>query len=138
MLTGKSPADADNTIEILMQHVNGLKLDYSKTKVPAWLQACLKHALAKDRENRYATMADFADSLRNKTDKKKQAAPAPGFEKPFVYDPVVLTGVAKPVPGEEDIAEREKVRGVSLGVVIVVAWAAFVYMCYGWPHFPGF
>lgn len=117
MVTGRAPADADNTIEILMQHVNGLKLDYSKTKLPPWLRVCLKHALAKERELRYASMGDFAQALRNRSEKKASTAGG-GTDKPFVYDPVVQTGVSKSSKGEDDDG-AEIVSGFLIGVTIV-------------------
>jgi serine/threonine-protein kinase len=135
MVTGKSPADADNTIEILMQHVNGLKLDYTKTSVPNWLQRCLKHALAKDRELRYATMADFAEALRSRVEKSKPPAVKAVPEKPFVPDPVVFAGVTKTAPGEEELATEEKLRGIGLGVMIVLLAAISIYSWLQGAHF---
>jgi hypothetical protein len=129
MVTGRPPASADNTIEILMQHVNGLKLDYSATKLPAWLQACLKHALAKDRELRYSSMGDFAESLRDRTD-KKGATSGSGDHQPFAYDPVVQTGVSKPGPGEEGKVADEVVRGIGIGCLLVGLGYAIVHLFY--------
>jgi serine/threonine protein kinase len=128
MVMGRPPADADNTIEILMQHVNGLKLDYSATKLPAWLQACLRHALKKDRDRRYISMGDFAESLRNHAD-KKQPTTGSAADKAFVYDPVVQTGV----PKTDTAREKETVlvvTGVGIGVVIICMFLLWVWVFY--------
>ena len=131
MLTGQAPADADNTIEILMQHVNGLKLDYSKTRVPTWLQACLKHALAKDREQRYSNMGEFAQSLRSRADNKKEVTPvykAPAVE---INDPTPQAGIPKPEPGEaEEVAEQVK-QGIGIAFFFLMLAMLVVYFLHG-------
>jgi eukaryotic-like serine/threonine-protein kinase len=142
MVTGRPPASADNTIEILMQHVNGLRLDYSVSNVPMWLQVCLRHALAKDRDDRYASMGDFAESLRNRQDKKGSTtgsgnnkslgsdAGGPAGVSTFVSDPVVQVGVPKPAPGEEGMVADEVARGIGIGCLLVGLGYALVHLLY--------
>ena len=128
MVTGQSAVNAQNTIEMLMQHVNGLKLNYTDKKIPTWLQQCLRHALAKDRDARYATMKDFVECLRTRTDKKNSTAAAsstPAPETQFVYDPVVQVGVT---PGQAEAVER--FYGFRIGVFIVAVIAFLVVWCF--------
>ena len=65
-LTGKPPFEADSALSILMMHVNDPVPDLREINqdVPDALVAVVKKALAKDKEDRFRSAAEFAQALR--------------------------------------------------------------------------
>ncbi len=66
LLTGKVPFTGENFVAVAMQHINAppppVSLD--RPEVPRRVEAAIDKALAKEPEDRFETMAAFADELR--------------------------------------------------------------------------
>lgn len=64
-LTGRTPFGGSNFVQTIFQHVNEPvpQLEDAYRSFPEALQAIVATALAKDPDNRYQTMTDFADDL---------------------------------------------------------------------------
>jgi parallel beta-helix repeat protein len=67
MLSGRPPFESDSAMTLMMMHVNDPVPDLSEITpdVPQQLVAVVGKALAKDREQRFQTAADFASALRS-------------------------------------------------------------------------
>jgi hypothetical protein len=79
MLGGRPPFEADSAMTLLMMHVNDPVPDIRELnpEVPDGLAAVLKKALAKDRNDRFASATEFAKALRAIDLAKPAARPAP-------------------------------------------------------------
>ncbi|HKJ26520.1 MAG TPA: protein kinase, partial [Anaerolineales bacterium] len=66
-LTGKPPYQADSAMSLLMMHVNDPIPDLKEInpEVPAALVSVVEKALAKDKEDRFQSAAEFARALRS-------------------------------------------------------------------------
>ncbi len=66
MVSGHPPYEADSAMTLMMMHLNDPLPDLHglRPNVPDNLIAVIEKALAKDRNQRYASMADFAHDLR--------------------------------------------------------------------------
>lgn len=66
MVSGRPPFEADSAMTLMMMHLNDPVPDLRglRPEVPDALIKVIEKALSKDREARYATMAEFAGALR--------------------------------------------------------------------------
>lgn len=66
-LSGRTPIDGENSLEILHKQVIATPLEFSEVippvRLPAGLQAIIMRALAKDPDQRYQTMLEVRDDL---------------------------------------------------------------------------
>lgn len=105
MLSGEPPFEADSAMSTMMMHVNEPVPDIRQLNslVPSSLVEVIEKALAKDRDERYATAADLARALRS-----ADLSPA-DQDKTTVEElidapaqvPPGGTVVEEPLPGEE-------------------------------------
>ncbi len=65
-ISGRPPFEADSAMTLMMMHLNDPLPDLRQLRpdVPASLIAVIEKALAKNRADRYPSMAEFADALR--------------------------------------------------------------------------
>ena len=65
MLTGRVPFAGPDTMAILTAHLSAPVPRVSETiaDVPAWVDIAVSRALAKDADDRWATIADFGHAL---------------------------------------------------------------------------
>jgi serine/threonine-protein kinase len=65
LLTGEVPFDGDNFVAVAMRHVNDPVPSVAEVRpdVPPHLDWTVRHAMAKDRDERFASMAEFAAEL---------------------------------------------------------------------------
>jgi len=77
-VNGKPPYEADSTMTLMMMHLNDPLPDLRQLRpdIPPGLAAVIEKALAKSREERYNTMADFANALRGVLASLSSVAPA--------------------------------------------------------------
>jgi len=77
-VSGRPPYEADSAMTLMMMHLNDPLPDLRQLRpeVPAALVAVIEKALAKSREDRYASMAEFASALRVALATLGSAAPA--------------------------------------------------------------
>ena len=78
ILTGRPPFKADSAMTVLMMHVNDPVPDIKQLNqdVPDAMVEIVKKALAKDRNDRYQSAAEFAKALRNLEVSGSKPAPA--------------------------------------------------------------
>jgi tRNA A-37 threonylcarbamoyl transferase component Bud32 len=77
MVSGRPPFEADSAMTLMMMHLNDPLPDLRtlRADIPAALVAVIEKALAKDREQRYVSMTEFAAALRGVLAGLDQAAP---------------------------------------------------------------
>ncbi|RPI53689.1 MAG: serine/threonine protein kinase, partial [Chloroflexi bacterium] len=77
MVSGKPPFDADSAMTLLMMHLQDPVPDLREMRpdVPAPLMDIVRQALAKDRQERFASMEDLSRALRNLRDHLETGAP---------------------------------------------------------------
>ena len=77
-VSGRPPYEADSAMTLMMMHLNDPLPDLRQLRpeVPPGLVAVIEKALAKGREQRYASMAEFASALRGVLASLSSAAPA--------------------------------------------------------------
>jgi tRNA A-37 threonylcarbamoyl transferase component Bud32 len=77
MVSGRPPFEADSAMTLMMMHLNDPLPDLRTLRpdIPAALVAVIEKALAKDREQRYVSMSEFAAALRGVLAGLDQAAP---------------------------------------------------------------
>jgi eukaryotic-like serine/threonine-protein kinase len=65
LLTGELPFSGDNFVSVAMQHINVVPApaSLSRPEVPARVDAAIEKALAKEPEDRFASMSDFSEEL---------------------------------------------------------------------------
>jgi len=65
-VSGRPPFEADSAMTLMMMHLNDPlpELRQLRPDIPSNLVSVIEKALSKNREDRYASMADFADALR--------------------------------------------------------------------------
>jgi len=129
-VTGRPPFEADSAMTLMMMHLNDPLPDLHQLRpdVPANLIAVIEKALSKNREERYASMAEFAGALRNVLATLTNHTPAatladqPGA---LAADPMsVRGGLAGGVPPQTTTVEKSfskpsestRVEGFSPGV----------------------
>ncbi|MCI0521997.1 MAG: protein kinase, partial [Chloroflexi bacterium] len=77
-VSGRPPYEADSAMTLMMMHLNDPLPDLRQLRpeVPPGLVAVIEKALAKGRDERYASMAEFASALRGVMAALLSAAPA--------------------------------------------------------------
>ncbi len=102
MLGGRPPFQADSAMTLLMMHVNDPVPDIRKLNpdVPEQLVAVLQKALAKDRNDRYASAEEFAKALRT-IDFSKPAAQAPAPQATMVESEPMPAGGATTIEPQQ-------------------------------------
>jgi serine/threonine-protein kinase len=108
MLTGTPPYRADTPAQLLMQHVSApvppiLAL---KPELPAGVEEIIRRALAKEREQRYATAADMVAAVT------QLVAPATPTPLPTIAPPPVA-----PPPAEKEISVSDAPAADGLTVL---------------------
>lgn len=81
VLSGRLPYEADSALEMLSLHAEGeipAIRDHSQSTVDPELEEIVARALAKDRENRFQSMAELASSLEEHFGKPEFVEPDPG------------------------------------------------------------
>ena len=99
-ISGRPPFEADSAMTLMMMHLNDPLPDLRQLRpdVPGSLVAIIERALSKNREARYASMADFADALRGALATLSRAAPAATLaDQPPSPAPQPKTDTAAPV-----------------------------------------
>jgi len=78
MVSGHPPFEADSAMTLMMMHLNDPLPDMRglRPDIPPALITVIETALAKNRDQRYASMADFADALRGVLSNLGHIAPA--------------------------------------------------------------
>ena len=101
MVTGRVPFEADTPLAVILKHVSEpLPLPTSlKPDVPPAVERVLLKALSKQREDRFATTADFIAAWRAARPALLAAPPAPGFKTVASPAPTLSpAGTATPPP----------------------------------------
>lgn len=80
MLTGRTPFDGDNPVQVALKHVN--EAPPSVPGVPRELDAVLQRAMSKDPAQRFASAAEMATALRRATDLDRTLTRPPGWIAP--------------------------------------------------------
>jgi len=77
-VSGRPPFEADSAMTLMMMHLNDPLPDLRQLRpdIPANLVSVIEKALSKNREERYASMADFAEALRGVLASLNQVIPA--------------------------------------------------------------
>ena len=107
MLTGRKPFADQSHFDVMLAQVQKAAppIEQFRKGVPAWLSAAVERAMAKDREERFATAAEFAaalspDSAVTRPDpvvRAAGAAPSAGPAHP-VFIPMHVIAPAEPAP----------------------------------------
>jgi serine/threonine-protein kinase len=101
MLTGKPPFDAENPWAVLRAQIEAeaQPIRYRRADVPAWLEAIVFRAIAKDPAERFQTPAEMLAALQQHTTSPTQvpppAPPAPLAEATVVAEPQRRRGPAR-------------------------------------------
>lgn len=79
MLTGKQPFQADTPMQIILRHVNDPVPDLRliNSELPSEINTVIQRAMAKDPNERYSSVIDFAEALTNaihQRDESRQVA----------------------------------------------------------------
>jgi serine/threonine protein kinase len=101
MLTGKIPFDADTPLQIMINKTTG-KFPNPRQfvrDIPADLEYALNKALAREPENRYQTMREFASALEKIKGGSEQVPPPPLFTRAIAIGVIVLCCIGGIVGG---------------------------------------
>ena len=118
MLGGRPPFKADSAMTLMMMHMTDPvpNLQDLRSDVPAEMVAVVNKSLAKDREDRYQTAAEFAAALRSI---------GKGAAAPIVAATMFETAVPKPADPAMTVLEPvDTSSGVDTGAVALAAAAA--------------
>lgn len=98
-LTGQPPFQADSAMTILMMHVNDPVPDLKAINqdVPYELVEIVKKALAKDKNDRFQSAADFAQALKDVDINKSDIPAVTTIEEPSAIPPMEQTFIEEPV-----------------------------------------
>lgn len=117
LLTDKRPFDGDNDFSIIHQIIGHTPAPPSSfnARLPSAIDAVVARALAKDREQRFATARDFASALQSAIRRAEDATvvpPADPFKKPEgagtgSKGPRTATGIAGTVPTSGSTVTQE-------------------------------
>lgn len=112
MLTGQMPYQATTPGKVMLAHLLEPVPDIRSLRVdlPPSVGAVLQRALAKNRDERFTTAGDFADTLQ-------AAARGVAFDAPTPRPLAAATLVAKP-PDSTQVAEKPKETAQSLPTVV--------------------
>lgn len=102
-VSGRPPFEAESAMTLMMMHLNDPLPDLRQLRpdVPPSLAAVIERALAKNREDRFPSMAEFAAALRGVLASLSSAAPAATVTDetgPQVSRPTALDGVLPASP----------------------------------------
>lgn len=119
MLTGKQPYEADTPMAVAFKHITDPvpNILLSNPDLPEDVEDIIQMAMAKDKEERFATAGDLVDSLRTIAAGQKNA-----HEKPTVKGApktAVKSGAPKTVKAGAKVAEAPAPKRFNIWLVII-------------------
>ncbi len=109
-VSGRPPYEADSAMTLMMMHLNDPLPDLRQLRpeVPAALTAVIERSLGKSREERFASMAEFAGALRAVLDSLGSLAPGVTLaDSPEQQVAQASPGAAAPPPTVQEVAPGE-------------------------------
>jgi serine/threonine-protein kinase len=122
LLTGELPFSGDNFVAVAMQHINEAppRVSSKRPEVPPRVDAAVARALAKNPQDRFATMADFGLELEACLAELR----APGSEPTMVLAPPSKAGRAAPRVARRRRRGRTPTSAILVTIGLAVAVAA--------------
>ena len=120
MLTGRQPYEADTPMAVAFKHITDPvpNILASNPNLPDDVENVIQMAMAKDKEERFATAGDLVDSLRTIASGQKNA-PEKATVKVALPKTAVKGGAPKTVKAGAKVAEAPAQKGFNIWLVII-------------------
>jgi len=120
MLTGRQPYEADTPMAVAFKHITDPvpNILASNPNLPEDVENVIQMAMAKDKEERFATAGDLVDSLRTIAAGQK-IAPEKATVKVALPKTAVKGGAPKTVKAGAKVAEAPAQKGFNIWLVII-------------------